>query len=223
MPKSGLDKRAGLMARFDVLSFLAGLVEKVISNFGAITSYIGGGALMGWLVYLEGVRPWVWGAGFFAGLFAVAAIRAVTAYSQNQRAEGEFRKLLAAPPETVNPLRQSFDRERIRVSDFWNTFVKLRHYKGTAFRNCQLHGPGAIVFWHGCTLRQPEFLSCDLVCVNNAHIHTAVVFENATFDDCAFVSTTLYLSRNICDLLVDEFKKSGTTPLIIGYNEKAPA
>jgi hypothetical protein len=218
MPGSN-GKRQGLLARFDLLSFLAGLAEKAITNSAAIASYIGGGALMGWLVYLEGVRPWMWGIGFFGGLVLVAIVRAISAYSQNQKAAAALRAKISETPQTVNPLRQHFDRERIRISDFWNPMFQL--YKGVVFRDSQIHGPGTIAFWHGTTLRGADFTTCDMVCVTNALIRTAVVFENSTFENTTFVSMTLYIPRNMCDALIEDQKRRHLPPPeIIGYNEQ---
>lgn len=176
---------------------------------------------MGALAYIQQLPPLIWGVAFFLGVFAVAIIRAINAWAYERRSSAKYLEIISLSPKSVNPLKQTFDREKISLSDFWNILVKMRSYKGQVFRDCHIHGPGAIVLYHGCTIRASDLSTCDLVCVTAAQIQTGIVFENSVFDRCIFVSATMYLARNICDLIVAEAKKNNQPePQIIGYNEK---
>ncbi|PTR17521.1 hypothetical protein C8R31_101685 [Nitrosospira sp. Nsp2] len=93
----------------------------------------------------------------------------------------------------INPLAKRFERERLKLSDFFHPF-----YMGTEkarFEECELLGPAHIILI-GCDLRSCIFNDCEIVIIkNNIPIRGCTVFLNCFFENSTFFSVTFYMPK----------------------------
>jgi hypothetical protein len=66
-----------IFQRFDALSFLLGLLQQVLTNWTTVSGILGGGALMGYLAYVQELQSLWWGGAFLGGMVLVATVRAL--------------------------------------------------------------------------------------------------------------------------------------------------
>lgn len=192
---------------FDLASFLG---QQVASNWAALSTYFSGGAAMSALAYFQDVPPLAWGAAFFAGLLGVAVIRFINSAGAERRARAEYEMQVARPPVTVNPLRKSFEGEKISLADFWHPNGHSRSYNNVSIHNCQIHGPGSMALDGHSVMADCIFSGCDLVCIlPGSVISTAVLFNDATIKDCQLVSVTLYLGEGEAQALMQKMNPTG--------------
>lgn len=141
------------------------------------------------------------------------------AFGKERLALARYNEAAARPLATVNPLRQTFEREKIDIADFWSAMPNVRHYTGATFRECQLHGPGTVIFHHECRLYSDVFTMCDIACIRTAPVKTAIIFERCTFDRCNFINLTIFTAVNAAEMMVAEAQRAGENLIIIGLNE----
>ncbi len=157
------------------------------------------------LAYAQQLPPLIWGAAFFAGLFAIGVVRLIAALAATKRAQANVIQEFGKPPLTVNPLRKDFSHERINLADFWGSLTEMRVHKGQSFRNCHIVGPGAIYFGSNCHITNSNFATCDKIYLPyDTFTQAAIVFEGAIFDGCYFAQVTMYLAKSLCDSLLED-------------------
>lgn len=176
---------------------------------------------MGWLATLStplrAYGPLAWAAVAITTVFALSVAYWIYQRAQLTSADAQHRQLLAAPPTSVNPLRSSFEKERIRVADFYSPFGGPHVSK--TFTACEIVGPGAVAILSKCFLNQGNFVACDIVAVKDARITTAAGFETCTFTDCKFINVTIFVAHGLAAKMASEVGTTDGRPLpIIGYN-----
>lgn len=161
-----------------------------------------------------GVLGWI-SAGLLT-LLILTIVYAVYGWASERRANAIYKGTLSTVPVSVNPLDSNFEGKRIRLSELFSPFSEV--YDGKTFRNCEIIGPGAIVFLDQMNLYTPGLYACDLVAVKSAHIRTAVGFQRSTFDHCKFYNATLFLPENVARQILSEAEVKGQKLEIIGLN-----
>jgi hypothetical protein len=105
---------------------------------------------------------------------------------------------------TINPLQGVFANQRIRLSDFYNTFFQAT--KNAKFTDCELLGPAAIYLFGSTKLEHAFFSNCEAVLLkNNTTVVGATVFDSCIFERCKFFGVTFFMSR---EMLI-HFRESG--------------
>jgi len=137
------EKRAGIFGRFDVLSFLASLVEKVVTNWQAIASYLAGGAGMSLLAKLQELPPLAWGLAFFGGLILMAIFRAIRSWAGVRTAQKRLYERAAETKHPFNRIEPEFSRQKINIVDLIHPIGEPLARKG--FTDCEFYGPGFLV------------------------------------------------------------------------------
>lgn len=163
--------------------------------------------------FLKTYGPIAW---LGAGLAAAVGFTAVFALYTRLRVyliRARHLELFQIQAVTVNPLRSSFEKERVRLADFFYPGVDV--YANKTFRECEIVGPGAMAlighgFLSGC-----GFIGCDIVAVRKAPVHTAAGFTNCQFDRCRFINVTMFIDANTAAELI---KDSGGKATVIGIN-----
>jgi hypothetical protein len=182
-----------LMARFAVVSFAAGLLEKLITNWTTISSYIGGGALMGTLAWFQDLPPLMWGLAFFAGLILIAIIRLINSLAYSRKAFAKYAEK-QADSSSVNPLQKDFEDQQINLRDFYHPYNQSRN--NLAFRNCELFGPSELFLTGQISFRTTcFFVECNAVIIKDKQpLAGAVRMKDVTFTDCHFFRVTILVT-----------------------------
>lgn len=106
---------------------------------------------MTWLSSISGIlkdyAPFSWFAVGFAFAFLAILMLLFLGKWQELRSKATINKALAQEPKTINPLADSFEKTRIKASDFFSPFGEA--YRVKTFRDCEFVGPAAILF-SGC-------------------------------------------------------------------------
>lgn len=169
--------------------------------------------------WLRAYGPAAWVAAFALGVLIASEIYRIIAMGRDALANSRLRTMLAStPPLTVNPLRSTFDSERVRVSDFYSPYHVM--HKGKSFKDCEIVGPGAMVVLDHCSLNNCGFVECDLVSVKKAMLKTAAGFQATAFNDCRFYNVTIFipesLAKHFLATMLDG--KTGEVLQVIGIN-----
>jgi len=199
------------------------LVHHIIEHWFAIAMAIGAGVMTTFAYLspmLEHYGLVAWGGVGLVSALVIAVILWILSISSDRFADSRLKQALSTPTATVNPLRNNFTEEKVKVSDFFSPFHQ--QHSGKHFRKCHIHGPGVIVLLNDCALFSPRMIACDLVKVpDEIELYTAVGFERSTFEDCVFANVTLFLPPHAADAMVREAAKKNIDPNIIG-NDKKP-
>lgn len=178
-----------------VSAFWAWLWDKVIEHWPTLAIASGGGLM----TYLASASNWVsqygpvaWGA---IGLLAALVLAIVfwlggiarTKFAMARYAEKQ------SDASSINPLAQSFERQRIRLADF---FHPLYHpTTGARFQGCELFGPAHVLI-RASVITHSTFLECEVVIVKKtAKIVGATAFVDCVFNDCKFMRISIYMVK----------------------------
>lgn len=203
---------AGKKALWDWIS------DWIIAHWPQIVITLSGVAM----TYLAAVTLWLraYGPVAVAGVVLLALVMLSFAYwmyarGTLNRSEARYREMQAIPPTTVNPLRSTFENERIRASDFYSPLSGMHHAK--TFNSCEIVGPGAIALM-ACNLYHGHFIACDVVAVKTALIKTAAGFEHCTFNNCKFINATIFVSHGTAESISSIPTDNGRPMEVIGFN-----
>ena len=188
-------KKPGILHRFDVASFVVGVLEKIVSNWTTLATYVGGGALMSALAWFQQLPPLYWGSCFFAGLILVSFFRLLNAATDQRKSMAKYAER-HAQSSSINPLAKDFEDQQLNAHDFYHPYFQPR--RNLVFRNCELFGPanlfinGDISFRTGCF-----FHECTAVIVkNNQSLTSAVFLRDVTFTDCNFYRLSILMTAH---------------------------
>jgi hypothetical protein len=166
-------------------------IDRIISNWAAISGYIGSGALMSVLAWLQHLPPLAWGGAFFAGLILVAVVRFVNSAARLRRAMALYTEK-QADTSSVNPLAHDFQNQQINLRDFYHPYGVPR--SNLSFRNCDLFGPCELALGGSFSLREGcTFSECSIVVIK-AIPAGAVQIRDVVFDRTRFFRITLLLT-----------------------------
>jgi len=99
--------------------------------------------------------------------------------------------------DSINPLRDNFDRERIRVGDL--THPVKRSIAKKTFSNCQLVGPANVTFMR-CNLNGVSFSDCDIVVAKDgAFVRNVIAFEDCAMIGGEIINATLFVPQALFD------------------------
>lgn len=192
---------------FQIAVTLSGVV---VAKIAAVSKWLGG----------YGPIAWIAAGLLFVVIVSVtyALVRWLIAKAKLAKTESQYREALARVPRSVNPLLSSFEKERLRVSDFYAPFSLLN--EGKTFRDCEIIGPGCVAMLGQCSLFEPHLIACDVVAVKSAHVKTAVGFSKSAFHNCKFINVTLMVPFDAARDLIAPLKDSSTgQPVeVIGLN-----
>jgi hypothetical protein len=197
---------------------------RAISLVASVSWALAGGAITAWGAHAASIfaqyTPFSWVCAGMLGALAATGSLALIGIFRAKLAQAQVMEFARKPPTTVNPLRSNFEREKINLSDFWSFFVETRTYKGVVFRQCDIFGPGSIILHNGTTFAFNHVGTCDLICVRNVTINTAIVFTDTLFRECRFVNVSIFMTPDVAAAMIkDATSQGGSEPMIIGYRE----
>ena len=112
---------------------------------------------------------------------------------------------LDLPKSSINPLDNTFERQRIWWSDLLLPGEMV--LKGKTFIDCDLVGPAMIFPYRDVTINGGSSIDVDLVCVKrNGHTRNAIVLENCTLVNCRMVRVVFLVHEDVYFDLMNGFK-----------------
>jgi len=95
----------------------------------------------------------------------------------------------------VNPLVGRYERQRIRLADFFHPFY--RPIEDANFERCELLGPAHLVFIGNSIFTNSHFYDCEVVIVKKDAIVRGVTgFKDCRIDKCSLFRLTLYMPKD---------------------------
>ncbi len=167
---------------------------------------IGGGGTAGGLLASDspffkelGMLAWV-SIGFICAI-SIALIFYLIKSAENQSAQAEYTRIVSQPKSHVNPLQESFKDLVIPVEELRVPGVQVHENKH--FKRCSFVGPAALALMGGNFIRTSFNETGDIVPLpNNTFLTGIIVLKNCTVEDCNFYRTTLMVSEDQANSMV---------------------
>ena len=198
--------------RYKVESF----VDRWVTRWGFLVAVGGTGAVTArFAAITHWMRPWGpigWWIAFLAGCAIAVGIFSGFAWAYGRwMGDRELRKIVQR--SGINPLNDSFYKETIKLSDFYNRDYVVHEAK--SFRDCYLTGP-AVLFLDGGTITGVTFRHVQIVVLGQeiGTIWNVVPFKNCLISGGVMASLTLAMPRLQYDGLPEDMKKH--VPVIAG-------
>jgi hypothetical protein len=162
------------------------------------------------------IKPYVFGMWMIVGiltslLFSGVALVVVLAAAAVEKAR---KYIIAYQPQEGISLKERYEKERIRVSDFFSAFLMVN--ENITFEKCEIQGPGSIYLLENSDLDNCTFKLCDWIVVkSNASVNTAAHFRNTVFLECSFFNVAIYMSQETADRLCEKQKACSREELSI--------
>ena len=135
-------------------------------------------------------------------LFSGVALIVVLAVAAVDKAR---KYIIAYQPQEGITLKDRYEQERIRISDFFSAFLLVNENK--EFEDCEIQGPGSIYLLEDSDLDNCTFKLCDWIVVkNDATVNTAAHFRHTTFSKCKFFNVAIYMSQETASRLCEKQK-----------------
>lgn len=128
------------------------------------------------------------GAGIVAAfIMALAASAVASAYRKFR--EGRLFDVLAQSKTIFNPKTDHYRDQVFRIQDMFHPMSHRLEHK--TFQNCDIIGPGVIMFEDGVTLHNPQFVDCGDVIFPpvGTRLTSVLVLKHCTFRNCRFFRT----------------------------------
>lgn len=165
----------------------------------------GGGTVSGFLAsdspfFKEfGMLAWV-SIGFLCAIL-IALIFYLIKSAENQSAQAEYTRIVSQPKSHVNPLQESFKDLVIPVEELRVPGVQVHENKH--FKRCSFVGPAALALMGGNFIRTRFSETGDIIPLpNNTLLTGIIVLKNCTVEDCSFYRTTLMISEDQANSMV---------------------
>lgn len=117
--------------------------------------------------FLNQYGPVAWGAVGILTMLLLAVMAMIVALAMSAFAKAQYLKVITFEPHSTNPLKSQFERERLRIGDFYSPFGILNENKH--FNDCEIQGPGSAIFIGNGSVDSCNFMRCDFVVVKKAN------------------------------------------------------
>jgi hypothetical protein len=127
-------------------------------------------------------------------------------------------KIITFEPRPPSPFTSQFEQERIKIANFYSPFLVPNENK--SFKDCEIYGPGSILFLDSNAVSDCSFHMCDYVVIKEgAKINTAAYFAKSSFIGCKFFNITFYIPETLAERIFDKHKEStGEALTIVGIH-----
>ena len=171
---------------------------------------IGGGAMSGWAAWatdaLKAYAPFSYVFSFILGACIVALIFSAFGWFRYAVSRASYLNRLTMPTASVDPFQSVFSQKRIDPQFLAEPITRI--VDGKTFVNCELIGPGSIVF-SGCSFQgKTKVGNCDFVQFEQGltlnGFQNPIIFQGCTFRDCSmFYLILLIQDRDTFDRSID--------------------
>ncbi|MFA7307221.1 MAG: hypothetical protein WC026_11165 [Hyphomicrobium sp.] len=188
---------------FKRTQLLASVLETATRWWGILLPLLGG-AMSGYLAYvtsaLAAYAPFSWLAAGLTAALVFILIGLGAAKTAELTARWHYTRRITANPPPVNPLDNVFTRRQIKLADIRNPFNAVHSNK--TFLDCELIGPGTLLFAGNTTLDGIGFINCDCVSVReNVPVHNLIVLQDAVIRGGKIYGMTLLFPETMVEQL----------------------
>lgn len=163
-------------------------------------------ALPAWAAHAsEWMRQWgpiSWVVAGFAGLAVGQLLMILHAFWKRYKIVSIIAEKQAAKTDQINPLDDTFKKQRIRLIDLAEPITN--EIKNKVFIECEIFGPANAVFMNGCVFQLNGGALCDgLVFDGQVRPHTGLHISGCTFRSCRFY----YITFMVPEVLAEDFRR----------------
>lgn len=160
---------------------------------------VGSGALALWAVWatdkLNEYAPASYVAAAFGAALLVAVVNALLAYAKLRLQVVRFREVVRGT-SNINPLEDTFRKQRIRVADLSPPIGGV--IKNKTFIDCEIIGPANGLFLPDCVFRGCQGDGVDGLIVREGNFaRNGFGFEGCVFNNCRFYLITFMVPENL--------------------------
>lgn len=142
--------------------------------------------------WVNDLGPFALGVAFFIGAYLAVGAYAIFVWIKKQSLQNSLAKA-TIERSGVNPIEKRFERQRIKMGDFFNPFYTA--HKSKVFDQCQIWGP-ANIYLMGASIISCTTKFVEVVIVKDgATTWGATAFDNPTFLDCELCNLTLLMNK----------------------------
>lgn len=155
------------------------------------------GALSSGLDWVNQYGAFGWWTAGLLGFLLASLVLVAASVAREKFAMAQAMKKWARDVDQVNPLSQTFDSRRIKLSDIAHPL--RRRISNKRFQNCDLLGPANIVLAGG-SVTEAGFLSCDFVIVReDTRVYNTIVLETCSITGGTISQCTIFMSQQDYD------------------------
>lgn len=182
--------------------FLSGLEWKwsLATLAWGIPTAIASFALPAWAVgatkIFEAYAPISWVLAGFCGSAFAATIYSIAAWGRGKWVRSRYDARMLAQGGAVDPLEKTFERKRIYLNEFCLPSHPLVENK--SFIDCEIIGPGNIIFVSNNSINQGKYPICDAVWLKEDAIPSGNYFlvSECVFRGCNFTRITFFVPNH---------------------------
>ena len=148
----------------------------------------------------QNLAPWSWVMAAIVGGIGVQGLLLLRS-SMNERKEHANRiRNLQKPKGQINPMDDLFERKKIYISDLSPSYG--HEVRGKTFLDCELVGPGVILFVDRITADTCGFVNCDFVRLKRGKlmVQNVLGFDHCVFRRCTFVGFTILSQQEMIEM-----------------------
>ena len=189
-------QKSGRWPKFLSFAALQVILERLLENWqSALTLLITVGG-MTWLStthqFVLDNAPLSYGVIILLTALIYYIIFALRHFGRSRQALADF-EARRARATTINPLKNTFVRDKIKITDFYHDFYQAKEL--ARFEECEFYGPGAMLLdgghidvfhTHNC-----EFVGVPLL----QPLYSVAHFKNCTFTKCRFYRVMFVCSK----------------------------
>jgi len=179
--------------------FRADAVVSLLDKAFPVIGPIGTGGVFLWtsrtIELVEKYKPFSWVVSAALGVAVFYILLAIRAKWKLWIAQYNFVDSRAKPTDAINPLDDTFQKKRIKISDFHPPLGIVVTDKNLI--DCELIGPGVIVFKNAMSTGGINFDDCDSVKIpNGSNFKNVLVLENFNFTRCRLCRLTILIPES---------------------------
>ena len=169
-------------------------IWSVAERFGAwpVIGALASGGLAAATDVFTTYAPWSWFGAAMTGAVGFQFIKVGRSWSKEKAENARRIANLQEPKGQINPLDETFERKRVFLSDLTPSIGST--VKGKRFIDCEIVGPGVILFYKNVTNINAHFGNCDFVRLAQGptvQIQNLLAFEDCLFQNCSMIEMTI--------------------------------
>lgn len=153
-------------------------IQGLAAMVGSFTLFAWAASATAWL---NAYGPIAWVGSGVVGILLLIGCLMLWARYRMFAATADVVAKQAESDDVVNPLHDSFDRHRVRLSQIASPIDNL--VDGKTFNRCEILGPANVVILDGIVMQDNELYGCDFAVVRiGAHVSNAVKLRRCTIN-----------------------------------------
>jgi hypothetical protein len=187
----------GWFGKANGLDVITSLIERGAAWWFAVSTIVGSGAVTGVAAYYSNLQPIHIAASVAAVALTIAVVFLLIGLARVRYARASVMQKVANDTDVINPLSETFEKKRIRMSDFYTPYQYV--YRNRSFIDCEIIGPGVVLLSGNIDIK--GIANCDFVEVpdqfsaGNVTVFTAVTFRRCSFYNMTIIAPTTLAAK----------------------------